>query len=100
MQEKRNGLSNRDLIEVYLEQGELTEEEFSKGLKEGIQNGQLIPVLGGSALNSIGVDLLLKAANKYLPSPDQRAPVTAKRLKDDSEVTCSANEGKPSSGLV
>jgi elongation factor G len=89
-----------DLIEVYLEQGELTEEEFSKGLKEGIQNGQLIPVLGGSALNSMGVDLLLKAAIKYLPSPDLRSPVTAKRLKDDSEVTCSANEGQSTSGLV
>lgn len=89
-----------ELIEVYLEHGELTEEEFSKGLKEGIQNGQLIPVVGGSALNSIGVDLLLKAAIKYLPSPDLRSPVTAKRLKDDSEVTCSANEGKSTSGLV
>ena len=89
-----------ELIEVYLEQGELTEEEFSKGLKEGIQNGQLIPVVCGSALNSIGVDLLLKAAIKYLPSPDLRAPVAAKRLKDDSEVTCCANEGKSTSGLV
>lgn len=89
-----------ELIEVYLEHGELTEEEFSKGLKEGIQKGQLIPVLGGSAINSIGVDLLLKAAIKYLPSPDLRSPVTAKRLKDDSEVTCSANEGKSTSGLV
>lgn len=89
-----------DLIEVYLEQGELTEEEFSKGLKEGIHKGKLIPVLGGSALNSIGIDLLLKAAIKYLPSPEQRAPVTAKRLKDDSEITCSANEGKPNAGLV
>ena len=89
-----------DLIEVYLEQGELPEEEFSKGLKEGIQAGQLIPVLGGSALNNMGVDLLLKAAVKYLPSPDIRSPAMAKRLKDDAEVPCAANEGKPSSGLV
>lgn len=89
-----------ELIEVYLEQGELTEEEFSKGLKEGIENGQLIPVLGGSARHNIGVDLLLKAAIKYLPSPDLRAPVTAKRLKDDSEVACSANGDSLASGLV
>ncbi len=89
-----------DLIEIYLEQGELTEEEFSKGLKKGTQNGQLIPVLGGSALHNIGVDLLLKAAIEYLPSPDLRVPVTAKRLKDDSEITCSANGSKSASGLV
>lgn len=87
-----------ELIEIYLEQGELTEEEFSKGLKEGIEEGQLIPVLGGSALHNIGVDLLLKAAIKYLPSPDLRAPVMAKR--DDSEVACSAKGGKSAAGLV
>ena len=87
-----------DLIEIYLEQGELTEEEFSKGLKEGIQGGKLIPVLGGSALHNIGVDLLLKAAIKFLPSPDLRTPVTAKRLKDDSPITCPVNG--PTAGFV
>ena len=89
-----------ELIEVYLEHGELTAEEFSSGLKEGVQNGQLIPVLGGSAINNIGVDLLLKAAIKYLPSPDQRVPVKAKRLLDKSEIICSANRDKPTSSLV
>ena len=88
------------LIEVYLEQGELTPEEFSKGLKEGVKNGLLIPVLCGSALNNIGVDLLLKAAIQYLPSPDLRVPVTANRLKDNLEVLYSANSGKSTSGLV
>ena len=89
-----------ELIEVYLEHGELTAEEFSSGLKKGVQNGQLIPVLGGSAINNIGVDLLLKAAIKYLPSPDQRVPVKAKRLLDKSEIICSANRDKPTSSLV
>ena len=87
-----------DLVEVYLEHGELTEEELSKGLKEGIQNGQLIPVICGSALHNMGVDLLLQAAIKYLPSPDLRPPETANR--GDSEVTRSANGGEPTSGMV
>ena len=87
-----------DLVEVYLEHGELTEEELSKGLKEGIQNGQLIPVVCGSALHNMGVDLLLQAAIKYLPSPDLRPPETANR--GDSEVTRSANAGEPTSGMV
>jgi elongation factor G len=89
-----------ELIELYLEHGELTEEEFSKGLKEGIQNGQLIPVVCGSALQNIGIDLLLKATIEYLPSPDKRAPVIAKRLKDDDEVSRSACDGEPASGMV
>jgi elongation factor G len=61
-----------DLIEVYLDYWELTQEEFSKGFKEGTQNGQLISVLGGLVLNFIGVDLLFTAAIKYLHSPDLR----------------------------
>ena len=87
-----------DLIEIYLEHGELTEEQLSKGLKEGIRNGQLIPVICGSALQNMGVDLLLQAAIKYLPSPDLRPPETANR--GDSEVTRSANGGEPTSGMV
>lgn len=88
-----------DLLELYLEHGELTEEEFSKGLKEGIQKGQLIPVVCGSALQNVGVDLLLKTAIKYLPSPDNRIPVTAKRLKDDTEVPRSVCDNEPA-GMV
>jgi elongation factor G len=89
-----------ELLELYLEHGELTEEEFSKGLKEGIENGQLIPVVCGSALQNIGVDLLLNTAIKYLPSPDNCASVTAKRLKDDAEVSRSAGDGGAVSGMV
>jgi len=85
-----------ELIEKYLESGELTEEEFSLGLKEGIQAGQLIPVVCGSALQNIGTDLLLQAVVKYLPSPESRAPVKA--MSNDTEVTRSAND--PASALV
>lgn len=85
-----------DLIEIYLEHGELTEEEFSKGLKEGIRKGLLIPVVCGSALHNMGTDLLLKTAIKYLPSPDMRAPEPAKQ--GDAEVSRSADD--PTSGLV
>ena len=89
-----------ELIEKYLESGELTEEEFSRGLKEGIQNGQLIPVLCGSALENIGVDLLLEAVVKYLPSPENRIPVKAKKIEDNTEITVSANGGDVASALV
>nr|MBC8285026.1 elongation factor G [Nitrospinota bacterium] len=89
-----------ELIEKYLESGELTEEEFSRGLKEGIQNGQIIPVLCGSVLQNIGVDLLLQAAIKYLPSPDNRVPVKAKKIEDDTEITRSADSSQAASALV
>lgn len=89
-----------DLIEVYLEKGELTDEEFRKGLINGIQSGQLIPVLCGSGAQNMGIDLLLKAVIDYLPSPDKRNPVTGKALKDGSEIERKPDSGEPFSSLV
>ncbi|GJL79959.1 MAG: elongation factor G [Nitrospinaceae bacterium] len=89
-----------ELIEVYLEKGELTDEEFHKGLKSGIENGQLIPVLCGSGVQNMGIDLLLKAVIDYLPSPDKRNPVTGKSPKDGSETERKADPAEPFSSLV
>ena len=89
-----------ELIEKYLESGELTEEDFSQGLKEGIQKRKLIPVLCGSAIQNIGVDLMLEAAVKYLPSPENRLPVEAKKIDDESEIKRSAGRNEPTSALV
>jgi elongation factor G len=89
-----------ELIEVYLEKGELTEEEFHQGLKNGIEGGQLVPVLCGSGLQNMGIDLLLEALIDYLPSPDKRNPVTGKSLKDDSEVERKPDPAEPFSALV
>lgn len=61
-----------DLIEKYLEGGELTEEEIMKGIREGTISKQFIPVICGSAILNIGSKLLLEAIINYLPSPLQR----------------------------
>jgi len=89
-----------ELIEIYLEKGELTEDEFHQGLRNGIQKGQLIPVLCGSGLQNMGIDLLLEAVIDYLPSPDQRNPVAGKSSKDDREVERKPDPQEPFSALV
>ncbi len=89
-----------ELIEVYLEKGELSEEEFHSGLKNGIQSGQLIPVLCGSGTRNMGMDLLLKAVIDYLPSPDRREPATGKAVKDGSEAERKPDSQEPFSSLV
>ena len=63
--------SDDELIESYLDKGELTDEEFDAGLKKGVESGQLVPVVIGSALHNIGTDRLAKAIVDFLPSPDQ-----------------------------
>jgi elongation factor G len=61
-----------ELIEKYLEEGDLTEEEITKGLREGTIAKRFIPVICGSAVKNIGSKLLLEAIIKYLPSPVER----------------------------
>ncbi len=69
------------LIEKYLGGEELTPEEIIQGLKRGILDGKIIPVLAGSALQNSGVSLLLAAINSYLPSPKEKDIVLANSEK-------------------
>ncbi len=58
-----------ELIMKYLEGEELTEEEVRQGLRQGVQGGQIIPVLCGSAIQNIGLFSLVRALRSYVPSP-------------------------------
>ena len=89
-----------ELIEIYLEKGELSEEEFLTGLKNGINKGDLVPVLCGSAIKNIGIDILMNAIVSYLPSPDLRDDIQGELLKDKSEATRSPNPDSPPCSLV
>lgn len=60
------------LIEKYLEEGDLSEEEITRGLREATIAKRFIPVICGSAVKNIGSKLLLEAIIKYLPSPVER----------------------------
>jgi elongation factor G len=64
-----------DLIETFLENGTLTEDELRFGLRKGIANGSLAPVCLGSALLNKGTLSLLDAINDFLPSPADRPPL-------------------------
>ena len=82
------------LIEAYLDKGELTDEEFDTGLKKGVESGQLVPVILGSALHNIGTDRLAKAIIDFLPSPDQSPSQLAKTLSGEEVI-----EVKPGNGM-
>lgn len=60
------------LLEKYLGGEELSLEELSDGLRQAIVTGKAVPILAGSALQNIGINLLLDAINSYLPSPKER----------------------------
>jgi elongation factor G len=58
-----------DLMTKYLEEEEITDEELTKALQSACTAGSIIPVLLGSATGNIGVDRLLDAIVKFMPSP-------------------------------
>jgi len=61
--------SDEQLMEKYLDAGELTLEEMKEALTVGVKSGELVPVCIGSGLNNMGGTLLLDAIQALLPSP-------------------------------
>jgi len=61
-----------DLIEIFLEEGELTLEELTSGLIAGTRQGKIAPVFPCASLNNAGSSLILDAVAELLPSPDLR----------------------------
>ena len=57
------------VLEKYLNDEEISEEEFKTAVRKGTLNGLFVPVLAGSAFKNKGVQLLLDAIVDYLPSP-------------------------------
>ncbi len=64
-----------ELIEKFLEEGELTEEEIKEGLKNGIAQATITPVCVGAATINKGTAALLDAINEYMPSPVEKNEV-------------------------
>ncbi len=67
--------TDEDLIEAFLENGELTTEQLKKGIREGVLNHGLVPMLCGSAFKNKGVQLVLDAVIDYLPAPIDVPPI-------------------------
>ena len=82
-----------ELIESYLDKGELSDDEFNAGLKKGVESGQFVPVILGSALHNIGTDRLAKAIIDFLPSPDHSPIQLAKSLSGDDAVEVNSSNG-------
>lgn len=66
-----------DVLTKYLEGEEISDEELDACLHRGVRDSILAPVLVTSAAHEIGVDGVLDAIVRYLPSPDEEGPVKA-----------------------
>ena len=92
--------SDDELLERYLEDGELDNESLVKGLVAAVTARVLLPVLCGSATAQIGTGEALRFATQLLPSPVDRGEWTGRNLADDSESIVSADPAGPFTALV
>jgi elongation factor G len=67
--------SNDELLERYLEGGDITREEIVKAIHDGIDDATMFPAMVGSATHLIGVDRLMDVIVSAGPSPLDRPPV-------------------------
>jgi elongation factor G len=85
--------SSEELMNKYLEDGDLSEEDIKKALRTRTIAGEIVPMLCGTAFKNKGVQAMLDAVIEYLPSPVDIPPVMgtddneqpASRKADDSE---------------
>ena len=87
------------LIEKYLEGETLSDDEIKAALRKGILERTFAPVLCGSAVQNIGVDLLMDFVVSCLPSPLER-PSFKVVNSDGSETEKKSDPGAPFSGFV
>ena len=77
--------ANDDLMEKYLEEGELTVDEIKAGLRARTLASEITPMLCGSAFKNKGVQAMLDAVIEYMPSPTDVPAI--KGVLDDADET-------------
>jgi elongation factor G len=93
--------SSDELMEAYLEEGELTEEQIHAGLRVRTIAGEIVPVLCGSAFKNKGVQLVLDSVVHYLPSPEDVPAIEGfDESGESSGVQRHANDDEPFAALA
>jgi len=91
--------ASEELMNKYLESGELTEEEIRLGIRTRTISGEIVPMLCGSAFKNKGVQAMLDAVVEYLPSPIDIPPVEGE-LENGQVGSRKASDDEPFSGLA
>jgi elongation factor G len=92
--------TDEELMDKYLNEGDLSDEALQAGLKKGIASGTLIPVICGSALKNVGIASLNSMIVNYFPSPVDRAPISGTVPGTDKSEVRPPNESTPLSARV
>ncbi len=91
--------ASEELMNKYLEEGDLSEEDVKKALRQRTIAFEIVPMLCGSAFKNKGVQAMLDAIIEYMPAPTDIPPVTGE-LENGTQGERKANDDEPFSGLA
>ncbi|ADU39751.1 elongation factor G [Variovorax paradoxus] len=91
--------ASEELMNKYLEGGELSEEEIKAAIRQRTIAGEIQPMLCGSAFKNKGVQAMLDAVVEYMPAPTDIPPVNGTD-EDEAPVTRKADDGEKFSALA
>jgi elongation factor G len=91
--------ANEELMNKYLESGELSVEEIKKGLRLRTISNEIVPMLCGTAFKNKGVQAMLDAVIDYLPSPVDILPVKGENEKGEIDSR-KPNDEEPFAALA
>lgn len=88
------------LLDAFLEEGALTDDQLRQGLRRAVNNGEIHPLCAGAALQNKGTHALLDMLVHYLPSPVDRPTRTGVNPKTDDVVERDNGVAAPFSAQV
>ena len=91
--------TDEELLEKYLAEESLEEEELRQGLRKATLSREIVPMLCGSSFKNKGVQLLLNAVVDYLPAPTEVPPIEG-TLPDGTEASRPSSDEEPLAALA
>ncbi|MDA8614459.1 elongation factor G, partial [Gammaproteobacteria bacterium] len=93
--------ANEELMNAYLENGELSAEQIKAGIRIRTLANEIVPAFCGSAFKNKGVQAVLDAAIEYLPAPNEVKAIKGSLPNDEEvEVSRSSSDEEPFSALA
>ena len=92
--------ANEEIMEKYLDSGDLDEDDIKKGLRERVLANEITLALCGSAFKNKGVQAVLDAVIEYLPAPDEVKAIEGINPKTEQAATRSSSDEEPFSALA
>lgn len=92
--------TDEELIEKFLEEGALSEEELSTGLKKAVAAGEVAPVSVVSSTTNKGTAAVLDLINDFLPAPSACKARRGHKPNSEEAVECLPVADAPFAGLV